>query len=249
VTDRARVRGSRIRAVVRRELRDYRRNRFVIATMLVLPLFFLVIPVAQVVALNANAPEAQIKGTVGAAGLLFFLVPLILPTVIAAYAVVGERDQGTLEPVLTTPVLREELLLGKAAAALVPTMSIAYALMLAYGLIVRARGVQPVITQLSRPGQIVAALLFTPLLAAFSIWVGLAISVRASDVRVAQQLSGLAMLPMIALLSLFTFGVLTPSVTVALAGAVVLVVLDAGAWRLVSRMFDRERLLTRYGRS
>jgi ABC-type Na+ efflux pump permease subunit len=37
-----------------------------------------------------------------------------VPTFVAACAVVGERQQGTLEPVLTTPIRREELLLGKA---------------------------------------------------------------------------------------------------------------------------------------
>ena len=32
-------------------------------------------------------------------------------------------------------------------------------------------------------------------------------------------------------------------------GLAMLVVLDVGAWRIVSRLFDRERLLTRYGRT
>jgi hypothetical protein len=41
--------------------------------------------------------------------------------------------------------------------------------------------------------------------------------------------------------------VLSPTVPVALAGAGLLVVIDAFAWRVVSRLFDRERLLTRYG--
>ncbi len=34
---------------------------------------------------------------------------------------------GTLEPVLTTPIRREEFLLGKALAALIPSLAIAYA--------------------------------------------------------------------------------------------------------------------------
>ena len=54
---------------------------------------------------------------------------------------------------------------------------------------------------------------------------------------------------MILLLSLFTFGVVSPSVTLALEVAAVLVVFDLLAWRVVSRMFDRERLLTRYGKT
>jgi len=40
--------------------------------------------------------------------------------------VLGERQQGPLEPVLTTPIRREEFLLGKALAVLVPSVAIAY---------------------------------------------------------------------------------------------------------------------------
>ena len=54
-------------------------------------------------------------------------IPAIVPALVAAYSVVGERQQGTLEPVLTTPIRREEFLLGKALAALVPSLAIAYA--------------------------------------------------------------------------------------------------------------------------
>ena len=39
--------------------------------------------------------------------------PCACPGLLAAYAVVGERQQATLEPLLTTPISREELLLGK----------------------------------------------------------------------------------------------------------------------------------------
>jgi hypothetical protein len=41
--------------------------------------------------------------------------------------------------------------------------------------------------------------IFTPLLAAWSIWLAIAVSQRASDMRVAQQLGMLASLPTIAL--------------------------------------------------
>jgi hypothetical protein len=73
--------------------------------------------------------------------------------------------------------------------------------------------------------------------------------VRSSDVRVAQQLSALAVLPMIGVIALFTFRVISPSALVAVTGAILVALIDLGAWRLVSRMFDSERLLTRYGRS
>jgi hypothetical protein len=53
---------------------------------------------------------------------------------------------------------------------------------------------------------------------------------------------------MLGLIALYTFRVVTPSVSLAVAGAVLLGAIDAVAWRLVSAMFDRELLLTRYGR-
>src|SRR5439155_11272118 len=128
------------------------------------------------------------------------------------------------------------------------TVAIGYGLFVVFLILVRARGVPAVEHLVWRPSEFVAAILFTPLLGTFSIWVALAISARASDVRVAQQLSSLAMVPMILLLSLLTFGVVSPSVTLALEVAAVLVVFDLLAWRVVSRLFDRERLLTRYGK-
>ena len=238
---------SRTAAVFRKELRDFRRNKFVVATMFFLPLFLLLIPIANVLAIKAGTAENVVRNTLGGANLAFFLVPLILPTVIAAYAVIGEREQGTLEPVLTTPVLERELLNGKALAAVVPSVLISYLLYLIYRIVV-ATAAAPVVTKLANePSWVVAVVLFAPLLASFSIWVGLAISVRSSDVRVAQQLSGLAMLPMIGVTALFTFQVVTPSVAVALIGAAGLAAVDLGAWRVVSAVFDRERLLTRYG--
>ena len=237
----------RVRAVLRKELREFRRNKLVVSTMVVLPLFFIAIPLASVLAVNSGTAPEAINGIVGGALLAFFLVPLMLPTLIAGYAVVGEREQGTLEPVLTTPVRREELLIGKALAAVVPSTAMAYALFGLFVAVVRMFARREVVSLVLEPSQVVAMALFTPLLATFSIWVGLTISARSSDIRVAQQLSAIAMLPMVGVLWLFAFQVIAPTVTVAVVGAVLLAVLDLGAWRIVSALFDRERLLTRYG--
>ncbi len=49
------------------------------------------------------------------------VIPAFLPSTLAAYLVVGEREQGPLEPVLITPVRREKFPIGKALAAFIPT--------------------------------------------------------------------------------------------------------------------------------
>jgi ABC-2 type transport system permease protein len=81
---------------------------------------------------------------------------------VAAYSVVGERQQGTLEPVLTTPIRREELLLGKALAALLPSLAIAYVV---YGLFLACVEIfaAPVVAAaLIRAPDLLAQLFFTP---------------------------------------------------------------------------------------
>ena len=101
-------------------MREFRRNRFVIATMAVLPLVFLITPMITSSGSPTRPRARRSSAAVGVISLLLLIVPIVIPPVIAAYSVVGEREQGTLEPVLTTPVRRDELLLGKAVAAFVP---------------------------------------------------------------------------------------------------------------------------------
>jgi ABC-2 type transport system permease protein len=175
------------------------------------------------------------------------IIPATLPPVIAAYSVVGEREQGTLEPLLTAPVRPSELLLGKALAAFLPTVGIAYAIYAVVLTSVRLGAARVVADALWHPSQLLTQLLFTPLVALWSIWVGIGISTRASDVRVAQQLAGLASLPLLGLTSLISFQVITPSVPLVVGLALALLVADVAASRVVSRLFVPERLIT--GRS
>jgi ABC-type Na+ efflux pump permease subunit len=233
-----------VAAVARKEVLEYRRNRFVISTMAVLPLVFLITPMITLFRIPDSASGTEVERVVGVMSLLLLIVPLVIPPVISAYSVVGERVQGTLEPFLSTPVRREELLLGKAAATFVPSVGLAYAIYFVVAVSIRVAAAPVVSDVVWHAPEMLAQLLFIPLLAAWSIWVGIGISARASDVRVAQQLATLAGLPLLAFTSLISFQVVEPTVPLALALALALVVADVGAWRVVSRLFDRERLIT-----
>ena len=234
----------RVLTVVRKEVREFRRNRFVIGTMAVLPLVFLITPMVTLFRIPASANGAAVRSAVGALSLLMLIIPLVIPPVIAAYSVVGERDQGTLEPVLTAPVTASELLLGKAVAAFVPSVGVAYAVYFIAAISIRLGAAHVVSAVVWHTPQLLAQILFTPLLALWAIWVGIGISTRASDVRVAQQLATLAGLPLLGFTSLISFQLITPSVPLAIGLALALLAEDLVAWRVVSRLFDRERLIT-----
>src|SRR5947209_4738745 len=152
----------RVMAIVRKEFRDYRRNRYMVVTMAIIPVIFLLQPLIYILSLPAAAAVPLSHKH----ELLYMLgIPVLVPSVVAAASVVTERQQGTLEPVLTTPIRREEFLLAKALAPLVPAVAVSY---LVYGLFVviielfAHPGVAPALLQ----GPVVLAqVLFTPLLA------------------------------------------------------------------------------------
>ena len=233
----------RVRTVVRKEVREFRRNRFVIGTMSAMPFVFLITPMITLFKVPASASGPQVRAAVGVMSLLMLIVPIVIPPVIAAYSVVGERDQGTLEPVLTSPVRASELLLGKALAAFVPSVGLAYSIYFIAAISIRFGAAHVVTTVVWHPPQMLAQVLFTPLLALWSIWVGIGISTRASDVRVAQQLATLAGLPLLGVTSLVSFQIVKPTISLAVTFALALLVIDVAGWRIVSRLFDRERLV------
>jgi len=79
----------RTRAIFRKELREYRRNRSLVAGMAIIPLVFLIQPSVSVFAIPASASvELSHRHE-----LLYMLgIPALVPATLAAYAVVGERQ-------------------------------------------------------------------------------------------------------------------------------------------------------------
>jgi ABC-type transport system involved in multi-copper enzyme maturation permease subunit len=228
----------RVRAIFRKEFREYRRTGNIIATMAVVPLIFAIAPLVDMFTTAASTLRQE--------NLLLYMlgIPAIVPAVVAAYSVVGEREQGTLEPVLTTPIRREEFLLAKELAIIVPSLAISC---LWYGIVIACValfGPAAGLSALLRASELLGLLLFTPLVAGWSIWIGIAISTRMTDVRAAAQLGALASLPAIAVSSLIAFNVVHATLGLALGLAAALLALDGLGWRIMLAMFDRERLIT-----
>jgi ABC-2 type transport system permease protein len=144
---------------------------------------------------------------------------------------------------LTTPLRREEFLLGKALASLIPSLAISYIVYAAVLVAVEVLAARAVAEALLQVPEILAQLVFTPLVASVSIWIGMAISTRSSDPRTAQQLGTVAGLPTVAVAALIAYNVIHPTVGIAIGFGVFLVLLNAVSWRLVSALLDRERLI------
>ncbi len=232
---------TRVRAIYRKELREYRRNRYIVATMATIPLGIVIFPLILVLALPASAASTFQTGD----PLVILLgIPALVPSILAGYAVVGEREQGTLEPVLTTPIRREELVQAKALAALVPSLAVSYAVYALFLTLTKLFAQPAVAAAVLQGPDLLVQLVFTPLLALLSIWVGIAISTRSNDVRVAQQLATVTGLPIILVAYLTAFSVIPATFGLAIGIGAALLILDGIGWRLVPALFDRERLIT-----
>jgi ABC-2 type transport system permease protein len=175
-----------------------------------------------------------------------FMIPMMLPVYIAAYTIIGEKQSNTLEPLLATPVSTWELLAAKTIAATLPAVIVVW---LSFGVLLLGLTwvAPPAVVQYSaRPVWIVAMGLLSPLLAFLSVLVGVIVSSRINDPRTAQQITGIFVLPIIAMSLVVLAGWVFVSVPLVLLTSLGTLVLDLVALYFAVRLFDRETILTRW---
>jgi ABC-2 type transport system permease protein len=260
----------RARAIVRKEWSEVFRNRFVLFTVAFLPLLLTAIPLVilyvtrsaddlgGMVAEDLPSNFGRICEGLDEAAcpqyflvsqflLLFMLMPLAIPITIASYSIIGEKTRRTLEPVLATPITTVELLAGKAAAAVIPAVLVTW---LAFGIFLLGTlllGADPAVSsRLVDPLWLTAVLVVGPLLALAAVSVAVMVSSRSTDPRVAEQLSMLVVLPLLALFFGQISGLVLLNQRLILWIAVVLAAIDAGLLVFAVQIFERESILTRW---
>ncbi len=175
---------------------------------------------------------------------VFWVIPVALTPAIAADSFVGERERGSLEPLLSTPISTRALLVGKVLAAVVPAVLGTWLGLVVFSVLVGVSG-SPLYPRLviADPDWRFSILVIVPLVALLTAGVAALISLRVSAYRVAYQLNGLIVLPVVLLLiplTVFLF-LITPLALVYVAAGLALLDLALAGWAL--REFDRERLL------
>jgi len=88
--------------------------------------------------------------------------------------------------------------------------------------------------------------LAVPLLTFLSVTVGIIVSSRVNDTRVAQQIGGVIVLPIVGLSVGQIAGFLLLSVNTVLIGSLIIFILDAITLWVAVVLFERERILTRW---
>jgi len=178
--------------------------------------------------------------------LYFLMIPLMLPVFVAVYSIVGEKQQRSLEPLLATPISVTQLLSAKTLAGSSPAVVITWA-SFALTVAVTALLTTPEVARIMlAPTWLLAMIVLSPLLTVAAVIIGVIISSRVNDVRLAEQIGGLIVLPLVALTIPVLMGKLLLSARFFAIGCALTAVLDVALLFVGVRLFQRETILTRW---
>lgn len=254
--------------IVKKEFEEVVKNKYILTTMASFPLVFsIVIPLIYLLALPSHVTAADVaafKGLVpGAAAMeprevliafivqsnlpFYLMMPSVIPTLISSYSIVGEKKCGTLEPLLATPVSTRDILVGKTLAAVIPSVAITWLSFIIYALLIDTMtygtfgyALVPDLLWL------LAITVTAPLFAIMSVYLSIVVSSRMSDIRAAQQVSAVFVIPIMSVFILELFGYVSLTIGVVLLLSIAIAIVDLFLVKASVRVFRREEILTRW---
>jgi len=254
--------------IVAKEWAEVFKNRLVLFSVLFLPLIFVAMPLISIGVMGAFGDEGGSSGdpipgaevlcqgldemeciqvyTLDIFTLMFMILPIMIPVTIAAYSIVGEKTVRSLEPLLATPITTTELVVGKMLAAVVPAILATWLAYVLYVIGINLMTSPTVASRLTEPLWLVAVFFVGPLLSLLSVCIAIMVSSRVSDPRVAEQLSGIVILPLILLLVGQSVGFIILDQELVILVAAVAIVADIVLVFLAVRLFERETILTKW---
>jgi len=260
----------------RKELRDIRSNRRVWPGYLVLPGVGILLPLVVIFLVPVLLDPLQQTGDPGIRmlietvqrdptidggtmaerlarlilrdlGLWYLLMPVVLATGPAALAIVREKEQRTLEPILATPLTDRGLVLSKLIGALGPAVLWTWISAIAgYGMtaVVSLLRLGVVIGPTS--GNLVGVVLLAPVLAAAGSLAAIAASARFTDSQSANLFTGVVIVPVTLILLGLVGRPAMVSVWMGLTGFVAVALICFGLYGRAVRRLRREELLTNW---
>lgn len=262
---------NKIKTIIRKEWAEVFKNHMVLFTVIFLPLILTALPLGVLYgtgsvsstmgSASASMPKefsavcpANVSGgecfqiyMVSQFMLMFMILPLAIPVTISAYSIVGEKTTHSLEPLLATPITTTELLVGKSLAAAIPAVLATY---FAFGVYAVGAAIlikNPVVfAAMVDLRWLIAIFIVGPLMALLAIAVSIIVSSRVNDPRVAEQISMVIIVPVMAIFFGQLAGLFVINRTLISIIAVVMLLVDAIAIYLAVQLFQRETILTRW---
>ena len=237
--------------VAMKDLSIFQRKKYILYSLIALPLILSLLLPSSILLSTSGVPKAELNQVIDKLlrpeFTIFIIMAAILPSVIGSYSFIGEKVEKSLEPLLATPATDSELLLGKSLAAFLPSLGATYVGALIFMIFTDAltygRLHYLVLPDLSA---VVVLILAIPFSCIMSVEFSVIISSRVNDIRAAQQLGSLIILPLLAIFILSQAGVFSNDVYDLLLVSGILLVADVALSFLSRATFQREEILTKW---
>ncbi len=241
--------------VTLKDLAIFKKNRYILYSLIAMPVIMgVVLPVVYLLGIQsgrASMPPAEflvaVDTIVNLVSTFLIIVPAVLPSIMASYSFVGEKIEHSLEPLLATPTTDGELLLGKSLASFVPCMAVTYlAAIISLVIIDVWSATQLGVLLLPNAFWIIAIGIVSPLACIMSVEANVIVSSKVNDIRAAQQIGGIVVLPLIFLVLVAITGIAGSNVILGLGVSAALAVADIALFYLAKATFQREEILTKW---
>lgn len=194
-----------VKELMIKDLQEIRKNGYVFLSILFLPLMLSVMGVIASGAITLTIGSGGAEELPGGLSYLpnlfsgiLVLVPGIITTLIGSTSIVMEKNNRSLEPLLGTPISDSELFLGKSLAPFLPAMGATY---ISYAIFIGGTVAitYPSLGYFLVPNSVTYIDMFflSPIVGLLGTFAALLISSKVKDVRAAQQVSTLVVLPVL----------------------------------------------------
>ncbi len=146
---------------------------------------------------GGRLPATELRVLLPAFAFFYLILAGYIPTTIASYSIVGEKVEKSLERLLATPTTDSEILLGKGISAFLPSMGAILGGSVIF-MVLMDLVTQPKLGYYYFPNWNAGLVFFlmVPLAVVMSVGWNVIVSSRVTDVRVAQQVGILLVLPL-----------------------------------------------------
>ncbi len=240
--------------VTQKDLSVFKKNKYILYSLIAMPIMIgVVLPVIFILSLDTQAGhlprEVLLAGAIevtNIGSMYFVLIPAILPSIIASYSFVGEKIEKSLEPLLATPTTDSELLLGKSLAAFIPCIAVTYIGAAIFAPLIDIWSYSRLgILLVPNPYWLLIMGVIAPLACIMSVEANIIVSSRVNDIRAAQQIGGLVILPLVFVV-IFASTSAQISLLLAISVSAALIAADIALFYLSKATFKREEILTKW---
>jgi len=196
---------------------------------------------------STNIYESMLQFMIKQFIIFLLLIPAMLPSLIAPASIVLEKESNTLEPLIATPIKTGELLLGKTLTSMIPSLVISTTNFILVTIVVDIFAyIKLSIIPLPTWEWVIAAFILSPIISFIITMISIIVSSKSTDIRSAQGIGAVVILPIYGIIGLQIAGFFMLNIKYLLVGCLVLIAICPLIFKLATKVFDRENILTKW---